>query len=134
MPMIDVYAASGTFADTRRLAVDLATTLMTIEKACATGGPRLGVRQRRRVADWVWQGTGRLCPAGGPRRRFRMHVVIVGGHTRTALLPGRLVTADGHEVTGIVRDPAQGADLSAGGMRAAPVDLAHTTPARWLGC
>ena len=32
MPMIDVYAAAGTFGDTHRLAVDLATTLMTIEE------------------------------------------------------------------------------------------------------
>jgi phenylpyruvate tautomerase PptA (4-oxalocrotonate tautomerase family) len=32
MPMIDVYAAGGTFADTHKLAVDLATALMTIEK------------------------------------------------------------------------------------------------------
>ena len=32
MPMIDVYAASGTFADTHRLAVDLATAVMTIEQ------------------------------------------------------------------------------------------------------
>ncbi|MGH9093506.1 MAG: hypothetical protein ACRDZR_19300, partial [Acidimicrobiales bacterium] len=31
MPMIDVYARSGTFPDRHRLAVDLATTLMTIE-------------------------------------------------------------------------------------------------------
>ncbi len=30
MPMIDVYAASCTFADTDQLAVDLATTVMTI--------------------------------------------------------------------------------------------------------
>jgi len=30
--MIDVYAASGTFGDTHRLAVDLATAIMTIEK------------------------------------------------------------------------------------------------------
>jgi phenylpyruvate tautomerase PptA (4-oxalocrotonate tautomerase family) len=32
MPMIDVYAAAGTFADRHRLAQDLATTLMEIEK------------------------------------------------------------------------------------------------------
>jgi phenylpyruvate tautomerase PptA (4-oxalocrotonate tautomerase family) len=32
MPMIDVYAAAGTFADKRRLAVDLATAVMTIEQ------------------------------------------------------------------------------------------------------
>jgi phenylpyruvate tautomerase PptA (4-oxalocrotonate tautomerase family) len=31
MPMIDVYARAGTFADKHQLAVDLATTLMTIE-------------------------------------------------------------------------------------------------------
>jgi phenylpyruvate tautomerase PptA (4-oxalocrotonate tautomerase family) len=32
MPMIDVYAAAGTFADTRALAQQLATTLMKIEQ------------------------------------------------------------------------------------------------------
>ena len=31
MPMIDVYARSGTFPDRHKLAVDLATTLMVIE-------------------------------------------------------------------------------------------------------
>jgi len=32
MPMIDVYAAPGTFADKHKLAVDLATAVMTIEQ------------------------------------------------------------------------------------------------------
>src|SRR6202046_5774461 len=32
MPMIDVYATAGPFADTHQLAVDLATAVMTIEK------------------------------------------------------------------------------------------------------
>ena len=32
MPMIDVYAAAGTFADPHRLARDLATAVMTIEQ------------------------------------------------------------------------------------------------------
>ena len=32
MPMIDVYATSGTFADPKGLARDLASTLMTIEQ------------------------------------------------------------------------------------------------------
>src|SRR5690348_13542874 len=32
MPMIDVYAAAGTFADEHQLAVDLASTLMKIER------------------------------------------------------------------------------------------------------
>jgi phenylpyruvate tautomerase PptA (4-oxalocrotonate tautomerase family) len=31
MPMIDVYATAGTFNDKHRLAIDLATTVMTIE-------------------------------------------------------------------------------------------------------
>src|SRR5580692_3421295 len=32
MPMIDVYATAGTFADNHRLAAELARTLMTIEQ------------------------------------------------------------------------------------------------------
>jgi len=32
MPMIDVYATAGTFADTHQLAVDLATAVMTVEQ------------------------------------------------------------------------------------------------------
>jgi phenylpyruvate tautomerase PptA (4-oxalocrotonate tautomerase family) len=32
MPMIDVYATAGTFADPHQLAADLATALMTIEQ------------------------------------------------------------------------------------------------------
>jgi phenylpyruvate tautomerase PptA (4-oxalocrotonate tautomerase family) len=32
MPMIDVYATAGTFADKHRLAADLATAVMTIEQ------------------------------------------------------------------------------------------------------
>jgi phenylpyruvate tautomerase PptA (4-oxalocrotonate tautomerase family) len=32
MPMIDVFAAAGTFADKHKLAVDLATAVMTIEQ------------------------------------------------------------------------------------------------------
>lgn len=32
MPMIDVYARAGTFADSHQLAVDLATAIMTIEQ------------------------------------------------------------------------------------------------------
>jgi hypothetical protein len=32
MPMIDAYAAAGTFADPHKLAVDLATAVMTIEQ------------------------------------------------------------------------------------------------------
>lgn len=54
-----------------------------------------------------------------------MHVLIVGGHGRTALLLGELLAAGGHEVTGTYRDPAHAADLSAVGMNGVPVDLAR---------
>ena len=32
MPMIDVYAAAGTFADRHQLAIDLATAVMSVEQ------------------------------------------------------------------------------------------------------
>lgn len=32
MPMIDVYATAGTFADKHKLAIDLATAVMTVEQ------------------------------------------------------------------------------------------------------
>jgi phenylpyruvate tautomerase PptA (4-oxalocrotonate tautomerase family) len=32
MPMIDVFARAGTFSDTHRLAIDLATAVMTVEQ------------------------------------------------------------------------------------------------------
>jgi uncharacterized protein YbjT (DUF2867 family) len=56
-----------------------------------------------------------------------MHVVIVGGHARTALLLGGLLTAGGHEVTGTVRDLDQSAELSSTGMRSTVVDLEQAT-------
>jgi hypothetical protein len=57
-----------------------------------------------------------------------MHVVIVGGHPRTALPLGSLLTADGHEATGTVRDLEQIAELSSAGMRSAVVGLEQATP------
>ncbi|MEN4479871.1 NAD(P)H-binding protein [Mycolicibacterium cosmeticum] len=50
-----------------------------------------------------------------------MHIVIAGGHGKIALLLERLLAARGDTVTGIIRDPAQAADLEAAG--AAPVVL-----------
>ena len=55
MPMIDAYAAAGTFGDKHKLAVDLATAVMTIEQvpeipmfrkntSCHSGWSRRGVR------------------------------------------------------------------------------------------
>ncbi|CDO11191.1 NAD-dependent dehydratase [Mycolicibacterium cosmeticum] len=50
-----------------------------------------------------------------------MHIVIAGGHGKIALLLERLLAARGDTVTGIIRNPAQAADLEAAG--AAPVVL-----------
>jgi hypothetical protein len=37
MPMIDVYAATGTFADEHQLAVDLASAVMKVEQVPPPG-------------------------------------------------------------------------------------------------
>jgi uncharacterized protein YbjT (DUF2867 family) len=58
-----------------------------------------------------------------------MHVVIIGGNGRTALLLGGLLTAAGHQVTGTIRDPAQEPRLAAAGMRAAVADLERAATA-----
>ena len=45
MPMIDVFAQAGTFADPHRLAVDLATAVMTIEQV-----PNIGMFRKNTAA------------------------------------------------------------------------------------
>ena len=42
-------------------------------------------------------------------------IVIIGGHGRVALLAAPLLVAGGHEVTSIIRDPAQADDVAATG-------------------
>ncbi|MER5208623.1 SDR family oxidoreductase [Streptomyces sp. NPDC002825] len=50
-----------------------------------------------------------------------MRIVIAGGHGQIALRLERLLSAAGHEVAGIIRNPEQGADLRDAG--AEPVDM-----------
>ncbi len=50
-------------------------------------------------------------------------VVIAGGHGQIALLLERRLSAAGHRVRGLVRDPAQGADLQAAGAEPVVADL-----------
>ncbi|AJF66737.1 SDR family oxidoreductase [Streptomyces vietnamensis] len=50
-----------------------------------------------------------------------MRIVIAGGHGQIALRLERLLSAAGHEVVGIIRNPEQGADLRDAG--AEPVDM-----------
>jgi uncharacterized protein YbjT (DUF2867 family) len=52
-----------------------------------------------------------------------MHIVIAGGHGKIALILERLLSARGDSVAGIVRNPAQVADLEAAGAAALVVDL-----------
>jgi uncharacterized protein YbjT (DUF2867 family) len=52
-----------------------------------------------------------------------MRVVIAGGHGQIALRLTKLLSADGHEVVGLVRNPAHSADISAAGGQAAVLDL-----------
>jgi uncharacterized protein YbjT (DUF2867 family) len=55
-----------------------------------------------------------------------MRAVIAGGHGQIALRLTTLLSAAGHEVVGLVRNPAQKADVTAAGGMAAVLDLEHT--------
>ena len=52
-----------------------------------------------------------------------MHVVIAGGHGKIALILERLPSARGDSAAGLIRNPAQVADLEAAGATALVVDL-----------
>jgi uncharacterized protein YbjT (DUF2867 family) len=52
-----------------------------------------------------------------------MRVVIAGGHGQIALRLTRLLSADGHQVVGVVRNPDHEADIAAAGGQAAVLDL-----------
>lgn len=52
-----------------------------------------------------------------------MRVVIAGGHGQIALRLTRLLSADGHQVIGVVRNPDHEADIAAAGGEAAVLDL-----------
>lgn len=52
-----------------------------------------------------------------------MRIVIAGGHGKIALQLGRLLAVRGDTAVGLIRDPAQRADLRAAGMEPAVLDL-----------
>ncbi len=56
-----------------------------------------------------------------------MHVVIAGGHGKIALILEKLLTERGDSVTGLIRNPAQSADLEAAGARAVVLDLEQSS-------
>ncbi|MGW6276372.1 SDR family oxidoreductase [Kribbella sp. NPDC055071] len=54
-----------------------------------------------------------------------MRVVIAGGHGQIALRLTKLLSGDGHEVVGLVRNPDQLGDIADAGGQAAVIDLEH---------
>jgi uncharacterized protein YbjT (DUF2867 family) len=62
-----------------------------------------------------------------------MRVVIAGGHGQIALRLTRLLSAAGHEVTGVVRNPDHEADIAEAGGRAAVLDLEQADVAAVAG-
>jgi nucleoside-diphosphate-sugar epimerase len=59
-----------------------------------------------------------------------MKVAIAGGHGKIALLTTKLLTASGHEVWGITRNPAHGTDIAEAGGHALVLDLEHSDAAQ----
>ncbi len=55
-----------------------------------------------------------------------MRIVIAGGHGQIALQLERLMSADGHEVVGMIRSPEHLRDLEAAGAEGAMIDLEDT--------
>lgn len=52
-----------------------------------------------------------------------MHVVIAGGHGQIALLLTEILAAEGHSVTGLIRNPEHAEDIAAIGGRPIVLDL-----------
>lgn len=55
-------------------------------------------------------------------------IAIIGGHGQIALRTTELLTAAGHTVLGVIRNPAHVADVAAANGSAVLVDLEQTTP------
>ena len=74
MPMIDVYAAAGTFADPRKLARDLAATLMAIEQV-----PNIPMFRKNTAAFVHDLPTDRLSNVDGDSDYVRVQVLTNAG-------------------------------------------------------
>ena len=58
---------------------------------------------------------------------WSMRILIAGGHGKIALLLSRQLADAGHEPVGIIRNPAQAADIRAAGAVPLVLDLEHST-------
>lgn len=74
MPMIDVYARAGTFADTHQLAVDLATAVMTIEQV-----PNIPMFRKNTAAFVHEPPAGALANVDGDNTYIRVQVLTNAG-------------------------------------------------------
>lgn len=74
MPMIDAYAAAGTFADKHQLAVDLATAVMTIE-----GVPNIPMFRKNTAAFVHDLPAGSLANVDGDGTYVRVQVLTNSG-------------------------------------------------------
>ena len=74
MPMIDAYAAAGTFADPHRLAVDLATAVMTIEQV-----PDIAMFRKNTAAFVHDLDAGSLANVDGDSNYVRVQVLTNAG-------------------------------------------------------
>jgi phenylpyruvate tautomerase PptA (4-oxalocrotonate tautomerase family) len=74
MPMIDVYATTGTFADKHQLAIDLATTVMTIEQV-----PNIPMFRQNTAAFVHELAAGDLSNVDGESNYVRVQVLTNSG-------------------------------------------------------
>jgi len=74
MPMIDVYATAGTFADKHQLAIDLATAVMTIEQV-----PNIPMFRQNTAAFIHELPTGDLGNVDGDTNYVRIQVLTNAG-------------------------------------------------------
>jgi phenylpyruvate tautomerase PptA (4-oxalocrotonate tautomerase family) len=74
MPMIDIYATEGTFADPHRLATDAATVVMTVE-----GVPNIPMFRENTAAFVHELATGRLANVDGQGDHVRVQVLTNAG-------------------------------------------------------
>jgi phenylpyruvate tautomerase PptA (4-oxalocrotonate tautomerase family) len=74
MPMIDAYATAGTFADKHQLAIDLATTVMTIEQV-----PDIPMFRQNTAAFVHELPTGALSNVDGGTNYVRIQVLTNAG-------------------------------------------------------
>ena len=102
MPMIDVYAAAGTFADPKALARDLATALMRVEQV-----PDISLFRKNTAAFIHQMPVNALANVAGDADRVRIQVL-----TNAAALDRDKQLAAVAELTRVASEAANDASLA----------------------